>query len=147
VKTNIPGEAVATLSLRLAPGQDAHHVAATLDGLLRAALPDGAEMTIEDLGVALPAVLDPSHPVLAAAAGAIERGTGWRPVPVRLGGTLPVVAVLAARGVPTVLTGFGLPDDGIHGPDEHLRLAHLEIGTRAAMEMLRALGALGGHPT
>ncbi|HEX4980656.1 MAG TPA: hypothetical protein VFV63_03120, partial [Ilumatobacteraceae bacterium] len=62
------------------------------------------------------------------------------------GGSLPVVPVLAARGIPTVLTGFGLPDDAIHGPDEHLRVAHLGIGTRAAMEMLRALGALGGHP-
>lgn len=147
VKTNIPGEAVATLSLRLAPGQDAPHVAAALDDLLRGALPDGAEMAIEDLGVALPAALDAAHPVLVAAAEGMERGSGWRPVPVRLGGTLPVVAVLAARGVPTVLTGFGLPDDGIHGPDEHLRVAHLETGTRAAMEMLRALGALGGHPT
>jgi acetylornithine deacetylase/succinyl-diaminopimelate desuccinylase-like protein len=145
VKTNIPGEAVATLSLRLAPGQDAPGVAAALDDLLRAALPDGAEMAIEDLGVALPAALDPGHPVLMAAAEGMERGGGWRPVPVRLGGTLPVVAVLAARGIPTVLTGFGLPDDGIHGPDEHLRVDHLEIGTRAAMGLLGALGSLGGH--
>jgi acetylornithine deacetylase/succinyl-diaminopimelate desuccinylase-like protein len=56
------------------------------------------------------------------------------------------VAVLAARGIPTVLTGFGLPDDGIHGPDEHLRAEHLETGTRAAMEILRELGTLRGHP-
>lgn len=145
VKTNIPGEAVATLSLRLAPGQDGPAMAAALDDLLRAALPDGAEMTIEDLGVALPAALDPAHPVLAAAAEGIARATGWHAAPVRLGGTLPVVAVLAAKGVPTVLTGFGLPDDGIHGPDEHLRVDHLETGTRAAMEILRSLGALGGH--
>jgi len=145
VKTNIPGEAVATLSLRLAPGQDGEAVAAALDDLLRGALPAGAEMAIEDLGVALPAALDPGHPVLVAAAEGMERATGWRPAPVRLGGTLPVVAVLAARGVPTVLTGFGLPDDGIHGPDEHLRVDHLGAGTRAAMEILRALGDLGGH--
>jgi acetylornithine deacetylase/succinyl-diaminopimelate desuccinylase-like protein len=146
VKTNIPGEATATLSLRLAPGQDAPSVAAALDGLLRAAVPAGAEMTIEDLGVALPAALDPGHPVLVAAAAAIERSTGWRAAPVRLGGSLPVVAVLAARGVPTVLTGFGLPDDAIHGPDEHLRVEHLEVGTLAAMEILRALGDLGRPP-
>ena len=144
-KTNLPGEAAATLSLRLAPGQEAPALAAALDGLLRAAVPAGAELTIEDLGVALPAALDPDHPVLRAAADAIARATGWPVAPVRLGGTLPVVAVLAARGVPTVLTGFGLPDDGIHGPDEHLRVEHLETGTRAAMEMLRALGGLRGR--
>ncbi len=145
VKTNVPGVAMATLSLRLAPGQDAPAIAATLDELLRAAAPHGAEVDIEDLGLASPAVLDPAHPVLAAASDGIERATGWRPAPVRLGGTLPVVAVLAERGVPTVLTGFGLPDDAIHGPDEHLRVEYLEVGTVAAMEILRELAALGGH--
>lgn len=144
VKTIVPGEAVAMLSLRLAPGQDAPELAATLDRLLREAAPTGAEVTIDDMGVALPAALDPDDPVLVVAADGIERGTGWRPAPVRLGGTLPVVAVLVARGIPTVLTGFGLPDDAIHAPDEHLRVGHLEIGTRAAMEILRAFGDLGG---
>ena len=113
-----------------------------LDALLRAAAPEGAEVTFEDVGLALPAVLDPAHPVLAAAAGGMEAATGWRPIPVRLGGTLPVVAVLAAKGIPTVLTGFGLPDDAIHAPDEHLRVEHLELGTQAGMEILRALGRL-----
>jgi acetylornithine deacetylase/succinyl-diaminopimelate desuccinylase-like protein len=145
VKTIVPGEAAAMLSLRLAPGQDAPEVAAALDRLLSEAAPAGAELMIDDMGVALPAALDPDDPVLVAAADGIERGTGWRPAPVRLGGTLPVVAVLAARGIPTVLTGFGLPDDAIHAPDEHLRVAHLGIGTRAAMEILRSLGDLGGR--
>ena len=139
VKTIVPAEAYATLSLRLAGGQDAPAVAAALDDLLRAAAPPGAEVTIEDLGLALPAVLAADHPVLVAAADGMEAATGWRPAPVRLGGTLPVVAVLAAKGIPTILTGFGLPDDGIHAPDEHLRVEHLELGTRAGMEILRAL--------
>ena len=67
VKTIVPAEAFATLSLRLAGGQDAKAVAAALDGLMTAAAPEGAEVAIEDLGFALPAVLDPGHPVLAAA--------------------------------------------------------------------------------
>jgi acetylornithine deacetylase/succinyl-diaminopimelate desuccinylase-like protein len=143
VKTNIPHEATATLSLRLVAGQDAPAVAASLDRLLRDAAPEGAEVEIEDLGVALPAALDPDHPVVRAAAAGIERATGWPAVSVRLGGTLPVIAVLAARGVPTVLTGFGLPDDAIHAPDEHLRVEYLETGTRAAMAILEELGGLG----
>lgn len=144
VKTNVPSEASATLSLRLAGGQDADHVAAALDELLRAAAPEGAEVTIEQLGLALPAVLDAEGPVLVAAADGMEAATGWRPAPVRIGGTLPVVAVLAAKGVPTILTGFGLPDDAIHAPDEHLRLEYLEVGTLAAMAILRELGRLSG---
>ena len=146
VKTNIPGEAHATLSLRLAPGQDAEAVAAALDGLIRTAAPAGAEVEIEDLNLGLPAALDPDHPALVAAADGMERATGWRPVPVRIGGTLPVVAVLAAKGIPTILTGFGLPDDAIHAADEHLRYEYLELGTRAAMEMLLALGELETSP-
>jgi acetylornithine deacetylase/succinyl-diaminopimelate desuccinylase-like protein len=146
VKSNIPSEAHATLSLRLAPGQDADAVAATLDGLIQAAAMPGAEVEIEDLNLALPAALDPEQPTLVAAAEAMERGTGWRPAPVRLGGTLPVVAVLAAKGIPTILTGFGLPDDAIHAPDEHLRYEYLEVGTRAAMEILLALGVLETSP-
>jgi acetylornithine deacetylase/succinyl-diaminopimelate desuccinylase-like protein len=117
-------------------------VAASLDELLRAAAPAGAEIEIEDLNIALPAALDPEQPALVAAAEGMERATGWRPAPVRLGGTLPVVAVLAAKGIPTILTGFGLPDDAIHAPDEHLRYEYLEVGTLAAMEILLALGDL-----
>lgn len=143
VKTNLPSVATATLSLRVAPGQDAHALAATLDDLIRGAAPAGAEVEIEDLGVAHPALLDPRLPALAAASRAIGRATGWPCVPVRSGGSIPVVAALAMRGIPTVLTGFGLPDDAIHAPDEHLRFAHLETGTRAAMEILRALGEGG----
>jgi acetylornithine deacetylase/succinyl-diaminopimelate desuccinylase-like protein len=143
VKTIVPAEASATLSLRLAGGQDAPAIGAALDALLAGAAREGAEVTIEDLGLALPAVLDPGHPVLTAAADGMEAATGWRPVPVRLGGTLPVIAVLAAKGTPTVLTGFGLPDDAIHAPDEHVRFEYLELGARAGMEMLRAMGRLG----
>jgi acetylornithine deacetylase/succinyl-diaminopimelate desuccinylase-like protein len=54
-----------------------------------------------------------------------------------------VIAVLAAKGIPTVLTGFGLPDDAIHAPDEHVRFEYLELGARAGMEILTALGRLG----
>jgi acetylornithine deacetylase/succinyl-diaminopimelate desuccinylase-like protein len=142
VKTIVPGEAVATLSLRLAPGQDPDALGAALDGLLAAAAPPGAELEIEDLGAVRPALIDPDQPALVAAATAMERAVGRRPAPVRMGGSIPIVAALVERGIPTVLSGFALPDDAFHAPDEHIRVEHLELGTRAAMEMLTALGAL-----
>jgi acetylornithine deacetylase/succinyl-diaminopimelate desuccinylase-like protein len=143
VKTNLVSEATATLSLRVAPGQDAHSLAASLDRLIGARAPAGAEVHIEALGVADPALCDPRDPVLRAASHAIARSTGWPCLPVRSGGTIPIVATLAGRGIPTVLSGFALPDDGIHGPNEHLRVEHLEIGTRAAMAIIAAMGELG----
>jgi acetylornithine deacetylase/succinyl-diaminopimelate desuccinylase-like protein len=143
VKTNLVSVATATLSLRVAPGQDAHGLAASLDRLILAAAPDGAEVGIEPLGVADPALCDPRDPVLRAASQAIAASTGWPCVPVRSGGSIPIVATLAGRGIPTVLSGFALPDDGIHGPNEHLRVDHLELGTSAAMAIFAAIGKLG----
>jgi acetylornithine deacetylase/succinyl-diaminopimelate desuccinylase-like protein len=143
VKTNLVSEATATLSLRVAPGQDANALAASLDRLIAWSAPDGAEVQIEALGVAHPARCDPRDPVLRAASQAIAASTGWPCVPVRSGGSIPIVATLAGRGIPTVLSGFALPDDAIHGPNEHLRVEHLEIGTRAAMAVFTAIGELG----
>jgi acetylornithine deacetylase/succinyl-diaminopimelate desuccinylase-like protein len=143
VKTNLVSEATATLSLRVAPGQDAQALAATLDRLIHEAAPDGADVAITALGTAAPALCDPRDPVIAAAAGAIAASTGWPCVPVRSGGSIPIVATLAGRGIPTVLSGFALPDDGINGPNEHLRESHLEIGTQAAMAIFAAIGGLG----
>jgi len=143
VKTNLASAATATLSVRVAPGQDAHALAAALDRLVTQAAPAGAAVEIEALGVAQPALCDPRNPVLRAAAAAIGASTGWPCVPMRSGGSIPIVATLAARGIPTVLTGFALPDDGIHGPNEHLRLAHLEAGAQAAVAIFGAIGGLG----
>lgn len=137
--TVIPARATATLSLRLAPGQRGEEMAATLEALLRDAAPPGAAVEVERLGIAEPALVDPAQPVIRLARDAIERETGWRPVPVRSGGSLPVVAALAARGVPVVLSGFYLPGDGIHAPNEGIDLEHLDVGTRAAAAILEAL--------
>ncbi|HMM48798.1 MAG TPA: M20/M25/M40 family metallo-hydrolase [Miltoncostaeaceae bacterium] len=140
--TIVPGEAEATLSLRVAPGQDPQRMGEILDGLLRAACPAGAELEITALGAALPAALDPSDPVLQAARRGIARATGWPVAPVRTGGTIPVIAALVAAGIPTILTGFGLQSDRIHSPDEHLAVSSLETGTRAAMAIIEELGRL-----
>lgn len=144
VKTNLPSEATATLSLRVAPGQDAAALAEALEEVIREAAPPGADVEIGLSGWAEPALMDPRDPVIAAAIAAIERSTGFPCVPVRSGGSIPIVAAWTSKGIPVVLSGFGLPDDGIHGPDEHLRFDHLEMGTLAAMEILTALGDLGG---
>ncbi|MEQ8833321.1 MAG: M20/M25/M40 family metallo-hydrolase [Miltoncostaeaceae bacterium] len=140
--TIIPGRAEATLSLRLAPGQDGPAVAASFDALLRRAAPAGAEVTIEDCGMGLPAQFDAEHPVLRAAMRGIERATGWPCTPARMGGTIPVLAALSDAGIPTVLTGFGLPTDRIHSPDEHIRVEYLGVGVRAATAILEEIGTL-----
>jgi len=61
---------------------------------------------------------------------------------VRSGGSIPIVAALADRGIPTITTGFALADDDIHAPNESYRLRSLELGEAAAHELLHALAAL-----
>jgi acetylornithine deacetylase/succinyl-diaminopimelate desuccinylase-like protein len=139
VATVIPCVATATLSLRLAPGQDGAVVAPVLEALLRDAAPDGATIEVENLGMSEPALIDPHDPVIQRAAAAVHDAIGWRPAPVRIGGSLPIVSAFTARGLPVILSGFYLPDDGIHSPNEGISREHLDVGTRAAEAILTSL--------
>jgi acetylornithine deacetylase/succinyl-diaminopimelate desuccinylase-like protein len=140
-RTIVPALARAHVSVRLAPGQEAAKVAAQLERLLRAAAPDGAQVSIE-MDLADPALFDPAHPALRLAANAMERACGTPPAMVRLGGTLPLLAVLAERGMPAIVSGFALPDDAFHAPNESYRLASLRLGEAAARELYRELSEL-----
>jgi acetylornithine deacetylase/succinyl-diaminopimelate desuccinylase-like protein len=140
-RTVVPAEATATLTLRLAPRQRAQEMRAVVERLLREALPQGAEL---EIGWRLgdPALFDVDEPAIRVAAQAIERATGTAPALVRSGGSIPIVAALADRGIPTIVTGFVVAEDGIHAPDESYRLRGLELGEATARELLHGLAAL-----
>jgi acetylornithine deacetylase/succinyl-diaminopimelate desuccinylase-like protein len=140
-RTVIPSAARAQLSVRLAPGQSASEVASVVETLLRAALPDGAELSI-DFDLSDPALFDANEPALQLAARAFERACGTRPAFVRLGGTLPLLAVLAEQRVPTIVSGFALGADAFHAPNESYRLESLRLGELTARELYGALADL-----
>ena len=140
-RTVVPPVAEASLSLRLAPGQDPEAMRAEVERLLRADLPDGAELELA-FHTASPALFAVDEPALKLAGEALERACGVAPVFVRSGGSIPIVAEMAARGYPVIVGGFGLPDDAIHAPDESFSLRSLEWGAAAARELLPALKAL-----
>ena len=60
----------------------------------------------------------------------------------RAGGTLPVVAALADRGIPTVMAGLALPDSHTHSPNERMLVETFPLGVAAARETYRAIGEL-----
>jgi acetylornithine deacetylase/succinyl-diaminopimelate desuccinylase-like protein len=126
----------ATVSVRLAAGQRAAEIAAVLEGLLRGALPPGAELRFR-AELAEPARFDPATPALQAARRALNE-----PALVRSGGTLPILAAFSQRGIPAIVGGYGLPDDAIHAPDESYRLASLELGAQAARALYTELAGL-----
>jgi acetylornithine deacetylase/succinyl-diaminopimelate desuccinylase-like protein len=140
-RTIVPAVARGHVSVRLAPRQRADEIGPQLERLLRSAAPDGAEVSIE-MDLADPALFDSGHPALQLAATAMERACGTPPAFVRLGGTLPLLAVLAERGMPAIVSGFALPDDAFHAPNESYRLESLRLGEKAARELYLALSDL-----
>jgi acetylornithine deacetylase/succinyl-diaminopimelate desuccinylase-like protein len=141
-KTVLPVKAEANVSIRLAPRQDPPTIAEAFQRLLRDAAPEGAEVDVELLSSGEPGLVDPAAPALQLALGAFERALGTRPLLIRSGGTLPIVPALAARGIPTVVTGFALPDSNIHSPNERLLLEYVPLGVDAARELFVSWRAL-----
>jgi acetylornithine deacetylase/succinyl-diaminopimelate desuccinylase-like protein len=141
LRTIIPAAAKANLSLRTAPGQNSAELAPVFERLLRAAAPDGAEVDIS-IQTAEPAQFDPDSPPLKLAREAFERATGKAPALVRSGGTIPILAAFSERGIQTIVSGFALPEDQIHAPNESYRLESIELNEKTSYELLNALGAL-----
>ena len=141
-KTVLPVEAEANVSIRLAPGQDAVAIDAAFQRLLDDAAPPGAELEIERLALNPPGLVDATATPIRLGLEAFERVLGRRPLLVRTGGTLPIVPVLAERGIATILSGFDLPEGNIHSPNERLLLEHLPAGVAAARATLTELGRL-----
>jgi acetylornithine deacetylase/succinyl-diaminopimelate desuccinylase-like protein len=140
-KTSIGTEARASLSLRVAPGQDPAVLHEQLERMLVAACPGHATLELTAWPQGSPAFVSPQEPVIAEAMRAIERATGARPLAMRTGGSIPVMAALVARGTPTVLSGFATPDDNIHSPNERMRVRNLEWAVAAATEIYHGMAA------
>lgn len=141
-KTVIAVEAEANVSIRIVPGQDDKAIAAEMERLMRQAAPEGAEVEIETLATAPAALVKPDDPVIRLGQDAFERAVGARPLLIRVGGSLPVMAALEQKGIPTILTGFDLPDGNIHSPNERFRVEYVALGVEAAKELYRSLSQL-----
>jgi acetylornithine deacetylase/succinyl-diaminopimelate desuccinylase-like protein len=141
-KTVLPVEAQANVSIRLAPGQDADTVAAAFERLAREQVPEGAELEVERLSSAPPGLVPPDAKAIQLGLDAFERALGIRPLLVRSGGTLPIVPALADKGIPTIITGFSLPDSNIHSPNERIPVEHLPLGVAAARALFLAFADL-----
>jgi acetylornithine deacetylase/succinyl-diaminopimelate desuccinylase-like protein len=142
--TTLVSRASAGITIRVAPGQDPAVLADAAEALLRDALPAGASLELSSRDLTPPAVLPRDTEVLALARDAFEGVFGRRPLIVRVGGTLPITAALAARQLPTVLAGLALPDSHTHSPNERMLLETFPLGVAAVRETYRAIGARAG---
>lgn len=143
VKTVLPVEARANISIRIAAGQNVADVSAAFEKLLRDAAPDGTELVVKLVSSAEPGLVSPDAPALALARDAFESVFGGSSRLVRVGGSVPVVASLAGRGIPTISTGVATTDANAHSPNERFPARHLTLGVDAIRETYRRLGQLG----
>jgi acetylornithine deacetylase/succinyl-diaminopimelate desuccinylase-like protein len=141
-KTVLPVFAEANVSIRLAPRQDVEEITAAFERLVREAAPAEAELEIRRLSCAPAGLIPPDAPAVRLAMEAFERVVGRRPLLLRSGGTIPLVPALAERGIPTILSGFSLPNANMHSPNERLLARYVPLGVETARETLVALGNL-----
>jgi acetylornithine deacetylase/succinyl-diaminopimelate desuccinylase-like protein len=141
-KTVLPIRAAANVSVRMAPGQKVEVVARAFETLLREAVPEGAELELEMLSSAPAGVVPPDAEAIKLGQDAFERVLGVRPALIRSGGTLPIVAAFADKGVPTIISGFSLPDANIHSPNENMPAEYIPLGIETAKALFEELGKL-----
>jgi acetylornithine deacetylase/succinyl-diaminopimelate desuccinylase-like protein len=143
VKTVLPVEARANVSIRIAPGQSVREISQAFERLLRNAAPEGAELDVELQSHAEPGLVPSDVPALSIAKETFERALGSPSVLVRVGGSIPVVSSLAARGIPSIVTGLATKDANAHSPNECFPAEYLTLGVEAVRETYRRLGELG----
>jgi acetylornithine deacetylase/succinyl-diaminopimelate desuccinylase-like protein len=143
VNTTLIVEADARFTIRLAPGQDPETIAASTEKLIRAAMPETAQVELVRENSAAPGVFSADSPAIQIGLEAFKKALGRRPLLVRVGGTLPIYPALAAKGIPTIGTGFALRESNVHSPNERLRVEDVDRAVAAASELYRSLAALG----
>jgi acetylornithine deacetylase/succinyl-diaminopimelate desuccinylase-like protein len=104
------------------------------------AAPGGTSAQFRILSSSPASVVDPANLYIQAAAKAMTEVFGSETVFTRSGGSIPVVALLATElNLPSVMMGFGLPDDNLHAPNERLYLPNFHRGIEAVGKYLETL--------
>lgn len=141
-KTVIPARASAKISMRLVPRQEPEEISRLFESYVRHLQPRGTGVTIRMRHGASPVVMSPEGPAIAAARRAFSEVFGHETVLIRSGGSIPIVADFIGRlGLPTVISGWALPDASVHSPDEKLDLVHFHKGIQAVMRFLEHMAA------
>lgn len=139
-KTVIPARALAKISMRLVPDQNPDEAAQQLQAAVAKACPRGVRAEFKSIHGAPPSVVPTDNVFIRTAADAMSQVFGNRTVYTRSGGSIPIVGLFAEHlGIPSVMMGFGLPDDNLHSPNEKLYLPNFYRGIEAVMRYLEML--------
>jgi acetylornithine deacetylase/succinyl-diaminopimelate desuccinylase-like protein len=138
-KTVIPATATAKVSFRLVPEQKYETVLRQFREWVSAHTPKGIQIELRVLSAGPAILVNPHHPAIEVAAKAFSDKLQKPTVFTRSGGSIPIVGEFARElGIPTILMGFGLPDDGLHSPNEKYRVSNYYLGIKTIAYFLDA---------
>jgi len=130
-KTVLPSKAFAKISMRLVPNQDPDRITALFSKHFTSIAPKAVKVKVTPHHGGKPAVTPTDSLEYIAASKAMEETFGKKPIPVRGGGSIPIVSLFEdILNVKTVLMGFGLDSDDIHSPNEHFGIFNFFQGIR-----------------
>jgi len=140
-KTVIPSKATAKVSFRLVPNQSPDKILGSFRKFLQDNAPAGVRIDLRVLSASPAVMVDPKHPAIQTAARSFSDMLGRPTVFTRSGGSIPVVGDFANHlRIPSILMGFGLPDDGLHSPNEKYRLENYYKGIMTIAHFFEEFG-------
>lgn len=141
-KTVLPSVANAKISMRLVPHQDDAKITKLFEDHFKAIAPPSVKVSVTPHHGGQPVVTPTDSDAYRAAEKAFEETFNKKPIPLRSGGSIPIVAMFEeVLGLKTLLMGFGLDSDAIHSPNEHYGLWNFYKGIETIMAFYRYYAA------
>ena len=140
-KTVIPAKAVAKVSMRLVPDMDPEKVFERYKHYVESLAPAGVSVEARLIHSGEAIVIGTDNPYIQAATRALKQVWGKDTVFIRSGGSIPIVGDFERHlKIPSVMMGFGLPDDNLHAPNEKFHLANFYRGIDSIITFFEELG-------
>jgi acetylornithine deacetylase/succinyl-diaminopimelate desuccinylase-like protein len=141
-KTVIPARATAKVSMRIVPDMQPDEVVRQYTEHVLRLAPKGIELKVRVLSMGEPSIIPTNNRYIQAATEAMREVFHKDTVFVRSGGSIPIVSEFQKHlSIPSVMMGFGLPDDNLHAPNEKFHIANYYRGIESIIRLLERLGA------
>jgi acetylornithine deacetylase/succinyl-diaminopimelate desuccinylase-like protein len=141
-KTVIPARATAKVSMRLVPNQDPEDILKRYTNYVKKLTPKGIEINIKVHSKGPACVVRTDNEYIKAATDALHEVFRKDTVFIRSGGSIPIVTDFQdVLKIPSVMMGFGLPDDNLHAPNEKFHIPNFYRGIESIIRFFEKLGA------
>ncbi len=140
-KTVIPAKAIAKISMRIVPDMKPEEAFEQYKNYVLSLAPKGISLKVTLLSMGEPSIIPTDNPYIKAATAAMKEVFNKDTVFIRSGGSIPIVAEFHKHlKIPSVMMGFGLPDDNLHAPNEKFHIANFYRGIESIVRFVEKLG-------